>query len=169
MTSMTWFFFPPLFLLRMYVCWVASAPFITKSMLSPLKCFCTLLKISWSFLASSVPLIYICILLPILHSLYYSSFMVNHKLIYIYIYVSAYIQCIIYIIVNNEVTQSCLSLCDPIDCSLPGSSVHGVFKARILEWVAISFSRGSSRPRNRTQVSCIAGRCFTIWATREVY
>ena len=52
-----------------------------------------------------------------------------------------------------------------MDCSLPGSSIHGIFQARVLEWVAISFSRGSSRPRDRTQVSCIAGRCFTLWAT----
>ena len=49
----------------------------------------------------------------------------------------------------------------------PGSSIHGILQARILEWVAISFSRGSSRPRDRTQVSCIAGRCFNLWATRE--
>ena len=48
--------------------------------------------------------------------------------------------------------------CDPMDCSLTGSSVHGIFQARILEWVAISFSRGSSRPRDRTQVTCIVGR-----------
>ena len=45
---------------------------------------------------------------------------------------------------ESEVTQSCPTLCDPMDCSLPGSSVHGIFQARILEWVAISFSRGSS-------------------------
>ena len=45
---------------------------------------------------------------------------------------------------RNEVAQSCLTLCDPMDCSLPGSSVHGIFQARILGWVAISFSRGSS-------------------------
>ena len=57
--------------------------------------------------------------------------------------------------------------CDPIDCNLPGSCVHGIFQARILEWVAISFSRGSSQPRNWTQVFCIAGRFFTYWATRE--
>ena len=57
--------------------------------------------------------------------------------------------------------------CDPVDCSLPGSSVHGILQARILEWVAISYSRGSSRPRNRTRVSCIAGRFFTNWAMRE--
>ena len=67
----------------------------------------------------------------------------------------------------SEVAQSCLTLCDPMDCSLPGSSVHGIFQARILEWVAISFSRGSSWPRDRTQVSRIVGRRFTIWATRE--
>ena len=58
--------------------------------------------------------------------------------------------------------------CNPMDCSLPGCSVHGILQARILEWVAISFSRGSSSPRNRTQVSCTAGRVFTNWATREV-
>ena len=54
-----------------------------------------------------------------------------------------------------------------MDCSLPGSSVHGVLQARVLEWFAISFSRGSSHPRDGTQVSCTVGRCFTIWATRE--
>ena len=63
---------------------------------------------------------------------------------------------------ESEVTQSCPTLCDPMDCSLPGSSVHRIFQARVLEWVAISFSRGSSQPRDRTQVSCTAGRCFTI-------
>ena len=66
----------------------------------------------------------------------------------------------------SEVAQSCLTLCDPMDCSLPGS-IHEIFQARILEWVAISFSRGSSWPRDRTWVSRIAGRHFTVWATRE--
>ena len=56
-----------------------------------------------------------------------------------------------------------------MDCSLPGSSVHGTFQARILEWVAISFSRGFSQPRNRTRVSCIVGRFFTNWAMREAF
>ena len=51
---------------------------------------------------------------------------------------------------ESEVTQSCLTLCDPMDCSLPGSSVRGIFQAIVLEWIAISFSRGSSRPRDRT-------------------
>ena len=67
----------------------------------------------------------------------------------------------------SEVAQSCPTLCDPVDCSLPGSSVHGILQAWILEWVAISFSRGSSRPRDWTQVSCIGGRRFNLWATRE--
>ena len=67
----------------------------------------------------------------------------------------------------SEVAQSCPALCDPIDCGLSGSSIHGIFQARILEWVAISFSTGFSRPSNQTQVYCIAGRCFTIWGTRE--
>ena len=70
-------------------------------------------------------------------------------------------------IVGLEVDQLCSTLWDPMDCSLPGTSVHGIFQARILEWVAIPFSKGSSQPRDRTQVSCIAGRFFTIWATRE--
>ena len=56
-------------------------------------------------------------------------------------------------------------LCDPVDCSLPGSSVHGIFQARVLEWVASSFSRGSSWPRDWTQVSHISDRCFNLWAT----
>ena len=65
--------------------------------------------------------------------------------------------------------QSCLTLCDHLDCSLPGSPVRGSLQARILEWVAIPFSRGSSWPRDRTQVSCIASRRFNLWATREAH
>ena len=72
------------------------------------------------------------------------------------------------IIHQGEVAQSCPTLCDPVDCSLPGFSVHGIFQAIVLEWTAISFSRRSSRPRDRTRVSCIVDRRFTIWATREV-
>ena len=67
---------------------------------------------------------------------------------------------------ESEVTQSCPTLCDPMDCSLPPSSVYGTFQGRTLEWVAISFSRGSSQPRDQTRVSHFAGRFFTIWATR---
>ena len=69
---------------------------------------------------------------------------------------------------ESEVAQSCRSLCDPMDCSLPRSSVHGILQARILELVAISFSKGFSRPRDQTRISCIVGRHFTVWATREV-
>ena len=68
---------------------------------------------------------------------------------------------------ESEVAQSCPILCDPMDYDLPSSSVHGILQARVLEWVAISFSRGSSWPRDWTWVSHILGRCFTIWATRE--
>ena len=60
------------------------------------------------------------------------------------------------------VAQSCLTLCDPTDYSPPSSSAHGIFQAIILQWVAISFSRGSSQPRDQTWVSRTAGRCFTI-------
>ena len=68
---------------------------------------------------------------------------------------------------NNEeracmlLLPSCLTLWDSMDCSLPGSFVHGILQASILEWVAIPFSRGSSLPRDLTRVSCIAGRFFT--------
>ena len=65
------------------------------------------------------------------------------------------------------VAQSCLTLCNPMDYSPPGSSVLGLLQARLLEWAAMPSSRGSSQSRDRSQVSCIAGRLFTIWATRE--
>ena len=58
------------------------------------------------------------------------------------------------------VAQSCLTLCNPTDCSPPGSSVRGILQARRLEWVAILFSKGSSPPRDQTQTSCIASRFF---------
>ena len=65
------------------------------------------------------------------------------------------------------VAQLCLILCNTMDYSSPGSSVHGILQVRVLEWVAIPFSRGSSKPRYQTWVSCIAGRFFTDWATGE--
>ena len=68
------------------------------------------------------------------------------------------------------VTQLCLTLCDSTDCNLPGSSVHGIFWAGIPEWVAISFSKGSSQPRDGTRiswVSCIGRRVLYHWATWE--
>ena len=67
------------------------------------------------------------------------------------------------------VTKSCSTLGNPINSSLPGSSAHGILQTRILEWVVIRVSWGSSRPRGWTQVSHIAGRFFTIWATRASF
>ena len=64
------------------------------------------------------------------------------------------------------ISQSCLILCDPTDSSPPGSSIHGILQARIVEWVAFSFSRGSSQPRDWTQVCHIAGSFLTVWASR---
>ena len=69
-----------------------------------------------------------------------------------------------FLVVTVLVTQSCPTFCYRMDYSLPGSSVHGTLQARILEWVNISFSRGSSWLRDQTQVFCIAGRFFTVWA-----
>ena len=71
--------------------------------------------------------------------------------------------------VKRLVSQSCLTLCNLMDCSSPDSSVHGILQARILKWVAIPFSRGSSWPRDQTHVSCTTGRFFIIWATREAH
>ena len=65
------------------------------------------------------------------------------------------------------VSQLCSTLCNSMGCSPPGTSVHGILQASILEWVSIPFSRGSSQPGNQTQVSCIAGGFFTIRVTRE--
>ena len=67
----------------------------------------------------------------------------------------------------NMCAQSYLTLCNPMECSPPGSFVHGIFQARILEWVAISFSRGSSRPRDQTSTSCIARQLLYHWAICE--
>ena len=65
------------------------------------------------------------------------------------------------------VAQFCLILCNPMDCRSSGSSVHGILQPRILQWVAIPFSRGSPQPKDQSQDSCIAGKIFTVWATRE--
>ena len=72
-------------------------------------------------------------------------------------------------LLESEVTQLCPTLCNPMDWNPPGSSTHGIVQARTLEWDAISFSRESSWPRNRTQVSRIAVRHFTVWATRGAF
>ena len=63
---------------------------------------------------------------------------------------------------SSEVAQLCPTVWDPMDCSLPGFSIHGIFQARILEWIAIFFSWESSQPRDQRRVSRIAGRLFTV-------
>ena len=65
--------------------------------------------------------------------------------------------------------QTCPTLCNPLDCSPPGSFVHEILQERIWEWVAVPFSKGSSGPKDWTQVSCIAGRFFAIWTTLRQY
>ena len=67
------------------------------------------------------------------------------------------------------VAQSCLTLCNPMDYSPPSSSVHEILQTKILKWVSIPFSRGSSPPRDQTWVSCTAGRFFTVWASKEAH
>ena len=79
--------------------------------------------------------------------------------------------CLFLFIIQKKKKVNSLShvwLCNPMDCSWQGSSVHGILQARILECVSISFFRGSFQPRDQTQVSCITGRLLTVWATREV-
>ena len=65
---------------------------------------------------------------------------------------------------ESEVAQLCLTLCNPMGCSLPDSSIHGILQTRTLEWVAISLSKRSSQPRDRNKVSRLVGRRFTLWA-----
>ena len=72
-------------------------------------------------------------------------------------------------ILDISQSRSAVWLCHTMDCSLPCSSLRGILQARILEWIAVSFSRGSSQPRDQTQNSHIAGGFFTIWATREAH
>ena len=71
--------------------------------------------------------------------------------------------------IESEVARSCPTLCDPVDGSLPSSSVHRILKARVLEWVAISFSKGSSQPRDRTRVSYIVGRLLILITAKTIY
>ena len=71
--------------------------------------------------------------------------------------------------VKVKIAQLCPTLCDPMDWGLPGFSVHGILQAKILEWVAIHFSRRSSQPRYSSQVSSVAGGFSTVWATREAW
>ena len=83
-----------------------------------------------------------------------SSLLQNHKIVYA-------------LTVLSLVSQSYVTFCNPMDCTQPGSSVHGVLQARVLKCVVIPSSRGTSRPRNQIQVSHIANGFITIWATKE--
>ena len=105
------------------------------------------------------------------HNLVTEQLIVTHWLCFYlfdfaFIYLTLLFKCIKKYWSEVLVAQSCLTLCHPMDQGSPGFSVHGIFQARILEWVAISFSRGSSRPGDWTWVSCIAGRFFTVWTTK---
>ena len=80
-----------------------------------------------------------------------------------------FIYLVLYSLCFCLVAKLCPTLCNPVDCNPPDSSVHGISQARTLEWVAMPFSRASSQPRDQTQVSCIAGRFLTTWATREAH
>ena len=111
---------------------------------------------------------FLCIIFSFLHQCFY-SFQTLYFTSLIKFILWYFILFDLWLSWNSHISsvQSRPTLCNPMDCSLPGSSIHGIFQARVLEWVAISFSRGSSWPMDRTWVSCIAGRRFTIWATRE--
>ena len=86
-----------------------------------------------------------------------------------FVVLAADLEFILYYMCVCLVDWSYLTLCNPMGCSLPGSSVHGFLQARLLEWVAIPFSTGSAPPRDQTQISCIAGGFFTVWSTREAH
>ena len=87
-------------------------------------------------------------------------FQEKYGFLFLYLLVLS-ISSVIYFVLKVKVKSlMCPILCNPVDCSPPGSSVHGILQARILEWVAISFSRGCSQPRDQTQVSHIVGRYF---------
>ena len=90
---------------------------------------------------------------------------IRSTLCYVHVSLIIYVICLHKMKTVSEwvkVAQSCLTICDPMDCT-----VHGILWARILKWIAVPFSRGSSQPRDQTQVCCIAGGFFTSWATRE--
>ena len=120
---------------------------------------------AWSYLAAATA---VCVCVCVCVCVY----------VYIYIYIererescNIYIYIYIYIVLTYTVCESVIysvmSDCDPMNCSTPGSSVHGIFQARILQWVAIPFSKGSFPIRDRTWVSCISSRFFTAWPPRK--
>ena len=110
----------------------------------------------WAIREAQNILVCVCVCVCVYSYIYLNHFAVQQKLTLYINYES-----------ESEVAQSCPTLCDPMDYSLPGSSVHGILQARTLEWFAMPFSRRSSQPRDWAWVSCTAGRLFTIGATRE--
>ena len=92
-----------------------------------------------------------------------------HFYLYVLGYIFKFLYCLVCVCVCKLVDQSCPTLCNSMRCSPPDSLVHAVLQARILEWVVMPFSRGSSWPRDQTCISWIAGRFFTIWATLEAH
>ena len=96
-----------------------------------------------------------------------STLLDNYLVVFIKLNIRILYDTLIPLLWVSEVAQSCPTLCNMMDGSPPGSSVHGILQARILEWVAISFFKGPSRHRDRTQVSHIGDRHFNLWATRE--
>ena len=121
------------------------------------------------------PIVLICYDCPAMKMYHYTisvySIMIHLHCLYLFIIkISVYI----YVSISKmeffcvcSILKSCPTLWDPVDCSLPGPSAHGIFQARILEWVAISSSRGSSQPRDRTLVSCIGRWFLYCWAIRK--
>ena len=141
------------------------------SRLSPFKKFCLLffcivhLRLSYLSLLFSGTLNWVGLIFPFLLCLlllFFSQLLVRHCQ-------NTTLPSCISFSWSEVKSLSCVRLCDPKDCSLPGSSVHGIFQVVVLEWIAISFSRGSSQPRDRTRVFRIVDRRFTIWATRGVH
>ena len=134
-----------------------------KLVLDFIRCFCMVIIISLLYFVTMVSYVdWSLNVRPTLHSWSKSNLVLMYSLVTLLGSVCWYsFKC------SVLVTQSCLTFGDSMDCNPPGSSVSVISRARILEWVAISFSWGSSRPRDQTWISCIAGRFFTVWATGE--
>ena len=157
----------------------------SSSLLSAIRAFCDFLQILGLFVLSVKNVIWVLrgislniwVSLDIMGFLNNINFPIYEYRISFHFFVSSPIffhQCLIVFhcvdlsscfIISVLVTESCLTLCDLMDYSPPGSSVHGILQARIMEWIAIPFSRESSWSWYQSQVSCIAGRFFTIWET----